>query len=73
MPANIRTGKVLPNVQGMMHRLQERARTVEALVRLHYCDSDTDAEDLAFAELRRDPSRTNDEVAKIVAMKILQP
>lgn len=57
----------------LVRRLEERAKLVEILVRVHYCGPDKDAADLAYGELRKDPTRSNEVIAMIVAQKILQP
>lgn len=73
MPANIRTNKLNPNVMALARRLEERAKIIEAMVRLTCADPNVDAADLAYGELRKDPTRANGVVAVVVAQKILQP
>lgn len=51
----------------------ERARLIEEIVRNEYLDEDTDAADLALDELARDDTRTDNEIAKVVSMRIAQP
>jgi len=56
----------------MSQILFDRAECIEQIVCEQYCDEDTDAADLAYDELRSDPSRTNEEIARVVAQCILQ-
>jgi len=51
----------------------ERARVIEKLVQENYADEDTDAADLAFEAVLENPERTDDEIARVVAQRILQP
>ncbi len=53
--------------------IPSRAKEIEKLVRENYAEPDTDAADLAAEELRKDPTRDNDEIARHVAQLILQP
>jgi hypothetical protein len=50
--------------------LYRRATVIEELVQEHYVNAD--AADLALDELRQDPNRTDMEIARIVAQRILQ-
>ncbi len=54
------------------HTLYDRAKKIEKIVCRDYCDEDTDAADLAAGEIARDGSRTDDEIARVVAQRILQ-
>lgn len=51
----------------------QRASTIEKIVCRDYCDEDTDAADLALDELRKNPARSDKEIARVVAQRILQP
>jgi hypothetical protein len=51
----------------------ERSAIIEKIVQSQYCDEDTDAADLAFDELVLNPSRTDKQIALVVAQRILQP
>ena len=55
------------------HNLRSRALEIEAIVCRDYCDETTDAADLALDELHSNSNRTNEEVARLVAQRILQP
>ena len=51
----------------------KRAKLIEDIVCKLYCDKDTDAADLALDELNADSTRSDEEIAHTVAMRILQP
>lgn len=50
----------------------ERADIIEAIVVREYGDENMDAADLALHELSIDPNRSNEEIAHVVAQRILQ-
>jgi hypothetical protein len=51
----------------------QRAATIEAIVCRDYLDQDTDAADIALDEIKRDPDRSDDTIAYVVAMRVVQP
>jgi hypothetical protein len=51
----------------------ERADHIEKIVCRDYGDANMDAADLALHEIAIDPNRSNEEIARQVAMRILQP
>lgn len=53
--------------------LYARAGAIEKIVCEQYCDKDTDAADLALDELMFNPTRSDFEIARAVAQRILQP
>ena len=55
------------------NNLRSRAFEIEDIVCRDYCDETTDAADLALDELHRNSNRTNEELAQLVAQRILQP
>lgn len=55
------------------HEAYDRAKQIERIVCEQYCDEDTDAADLAADEIQRDGSRSDGEIARAVAQRILQP
>ena len=55
------------------NNLRSRALEIEDIVCHDYCDETTDAADLALDELHRNSNRSNEEVARLVAQRILQP
>jgi hypothetical protein len=55
------------------HESYDRARKIERIVCEQYCDEDTDAADLAAAEIAEHPEYSDDYIAMLVAQRLLQP
>lgn len=55
-----------------INQILERAHLIEQIVQDKYLDEDTDAVDLAFDELWIDASRSDNQIAQVVAMRINQ-
>jgi hypothetical protein len=50
----------------------QRAAAIEAIVCRDYLDADTDAADIALEEIQRNPDRSDDTIAHVVAMRVVQ-
>jgi hypothetical protein len=51
--------------------LRDRALHIEQIVAAEYCDGNVDAADLALAELHLCSNRRDDQIARVVASRIL--